>query len=744
MSAFASPPRTRAPYPRVGELLQQWVMAFDTKSNHRDVDRLAREGDNNWQLLESMFRERLLEPMSSWGGETMSRKVGDFLTVFSDDYRSLVRSVSLAGLPRNLANQILADIIFIPAIKNLLISCQEDWGGPDLEELVDPANNPFAVVLEWGAKQAGSLDSSLATLAYGGDEDADKFGREKLSRWCKGQQLPDLVSLRLFVQELQDARSDLGDHWQNLLRWLWLTRACLYLAEHTGNVTPYREALAQQWQSQRPMKSPENRLRHIAARARKLCPGFELLRNLGETLLHPARPKSPQDLTKVQEILVKYAQSPSDWDPAGLVHYRYCWMLGRFYLLQGEYEKAVPIYLSAVEEALFRAGTDQATLLQEAMTIIACFGSLPQLKHLKEAQISLGLVATPMPEDIGVVAPWEVDRLTRQFSQEFPPSGRFPGVAAIPTKHPIGELCLSSDEKPYLKPVLSVPDREKTIHDQHGNKYKKPQLIWCSTFGQADDVKALLAAGASVDALDKNGASALLCALQRADDLNDRSVLDVLLEVSHQPATLNRPTNKKHLTPLLLAIELGDPAIVAKLLEMKAAPNQRGNVISQTPLYLCIEKFSCLLPPERTTQNLRNAENEPHSAEISRRYGSSFALPPELLKTPRAQAIKAELTTLLLNQAKSRYTETSLMAIVNLLLQSGARPNDRTPTLGRTPLHLAAELDAVTAFELMLAKGGDPALCDNDGNDCRIIATGFKSPNVLSLLDRLSDVCDAN
>ena len=107
-------------------------------------------------------------------------------------------------------------------------------------------------------------------------------------------------------------------------------------------------------------------------------------------------------------MLIAYAKSPSDWDPAGLVHYRYCWVLARFYLLQGNYKKAVPIYLSAVEEASFRAGTDQATLLKEAMAVVASFGTLPQLKHLKETQISLGLVSRPAPEDPALVAPWEV------------------------------------------------------------------------------------------------------------------------------------------------------------------------------------------------------------------------------------------------------------------------------------------------------------------------------------------------
>ena len=749
MSTFSSPPRTRAPYPCVGELLQQWVMAFDTKSGHRGVDRLAREGDKNWVLAGRIFQERLQEPMTRWGGEDMSNRVCGFLDVFSEDYRHLVRTVSLAGLPRDLSIPFLVGIVFIPAVRNLLISCHEAWGGPDLDALINHANQPFSVVLEWGARVAGATDNSLAALVYGGDGDADKFGRERLSRWSKGQQIPDLVSLRLLVQELQQARPDLADHWQNLLRWLWLTRACCYLAEYSGKPALYHEELARQWQLSQSPSSQEEQLRRVAATARTLCPGFELLRRLGETLLHPARPKSSQDLTDAQAVLIAYAKSPSDWDPAGLVHYRYCWVLARFYLLQGNYKKAVPIYLSAVEEASFRAGTDQASLLKEAMAVVASFGTLPQLKHLKETQISLGLLSRPAPEDPALVAPWEVGSLTRQFSQLFPPSGRFPGASPIPAPSPLGGLWLDSesygrDGKSYLKPVLNKPDRERTLRDRQGNKRKAPQLIWCATFGQVDDVKALLEAGASVDVLDKNGASALLCALQRALDVNDRSVLDVLLKVPHLPATLNRPTDKKHLTPLLVAIELGDTSVVERLLEMKADPNQRGNIISQTPLYLCIEQFGYLLPTERVERNWHDAEQRPYVAEISRRYGSVLSLPPELLRTRRSQAIMSALKHALLQQARARHTEASLLVMIDLLLQSGARPNDQTPELGRTPLHLAAEFDAAAGFERMLAKGGNPTLCDYDGNDCQKIASEFNSPNVLSLLDRLSNAREAS
>ena len=41
------PTTATPPYPRLGELYSALAQALDTKSNNRDVERLAREGDSD-------------------------------------------------------------------------------------------------------------------------------------------------------------------------------------------------------------------------------------------------------------------------------------------------------------------------------------------------------------------------------------------------------------------------------------------------------------------------------------------------------------------------------------------------------------------------------------------------------------------------------------------------------------------------------------------------------------------------
>lgn len=114
------------------------------------------------------------------------------------------------------------------------------------------------------------------------------------------------------------------------------------------------------------------------------------------------------------------------------------------------------------------------------------------------------------------------------------------------------------------------------------------------TLGSVNVVKTLLEKGASVDALNDSDGSALLSAIQRATDSNNREALDLLLNYPHSKETLNQPTKRKRLTPLISAVDYGEPDVVWKLLSMGANANLRGHVDDQTPLYLCIRNMGFL------------------------------------------------------------------------------------------------------------------------------------------------------
>ncbi len=114
----------------------------------------------------------------------------------------------------------------------------------------------------------------------------------------------------------------------------------------------------------------------------------------------------------------------------------------------------------------------------------------------------------------------------------------------------------------------------------------------------------MLDAGAPVDDLDSSGASALLCALQYAQATGNRDVLDLLLVIPHQVATINAMTHKKRLTPLMCAIDLGAPDVVRALLDQKADKNQPALTDNQTPLYDLVSQLLFKVNPNRVFEKL--------------------------------------------------------------------------------------------------------------------------------------------
>jgi len=100
------------------------------------------------------------------------------------------------------------------------------------------------------------------------------------------------------------------------------------------------------------------------------------------------------------------------------------------------------------------------------------------------------------------------------------------------------------------------------------------------------EVNRLLEAGASVDDLDSSGASALLCAIQHAEATGQREALDLLLARPHQITTLHTLTSRKRLTPLMCAIDLGLPDVVAALIGQGVDVEQKALTDNQSPLYL--------------------------------------------------------------------------------------------------------------------------------------------------------------
>lgn len=736
---------SKPPYPMIGEACQILTGAFGTKAEdparRKELDRLAREGDFDWSLRSKIVETLLIEPLRKFDPDYGSF-VERFVNFVLDRHVDMVNRLSLDALSREEAAPLLIESTYGMDIAAFLISLKDKFGGPDLGDFLREDANPIDVVFRWAEV---SLGLEVATIVY----PDDKQKRDEVGRWRRGNTIPDFSpSIRSVQRELQARRPDrkagvvLFGKWLVTARALaWLSRKskeagyesllCLIRKEILLNCRPRDIGLI---------------LSHANIEAGNRYPA---LKECGSPLcfikLRRTRPKDVGDQASARSELDRFTALTDSLDTDGRTRYFLDWCEGRWHVLAGYEDKALEYYERAANQALYRAGESQKQILEEGISLAAHLRKKPVVKRLKHRALALGLfveVFSESQENVEVVSDWEMEQLDQAFGLLFPSQTRFHEAEAKPNVG-IGLplRIFDQDAADRLKPDVNNPNRVINIPTLDGRKYRRPQLIWFASEDRVDDVRRLLEAGAAVNIADEQGGSALLNALQCAENGRGRRVLDLLLTWQHKKETLDRLTEKKRLSPLYLSVLLGDPAVVSRLLAMGAGADHPAAYPPQTPLYVCIERCGAYRP-ERVKDQLRHRMTSPSTIdqEILRRYcgGWAGAMGDGLFggqMTGSEGEIMGPFADAPL-QKVAHVPREHYLKIAEHLLKNGADPNHRhsKPGPGRTPLMLAAELDAADAFRLLVDAGGDPTLKDDQGNDCRAIATGFGSQGVLAIL----------
>lgn len=728
------------PYPRLGEIYRALAVAVDTKAGNRDVDRLAREGEFDWSLLPTLGEDLVVRPLANNVDPEFADLVAQSIGYVHASYVRLVSTVPLDSLNRDEALPLLVEHYFAPHALGLIYGVRKGFGGPDLIRLFDPNLHPVDVVLEWLDQ---GEERPLARVAFPNATTADRAEFEMVRKWRDGTNLPDRQSIALFATKLSKAGGTKAEKIQRLRIWLIVARALAHLERESP--LPVRGFMLRHLLLGMPVidigrilsmaviKSGE---RYAALK----IPALTLYENLKRTTR-----KEEGDQAKTRAELDEFERMTARLEPEGRTRFHIEWLRGRWHALSGDFDAALPHYERAAELANYRAGDQQKRIVEEALILAAHLRKKTVLKRLKHRAVAFGLFAAPRAND--VVENWEIDHLDHNFHQVFPVQGRFTEAPSADGQiSDLPFLAIDEADVSQIKPDLRKPDRVVSIHFADGQVRRWPQLRLFASFNRLEEVELLLSKGAPVDQLDESGGSALLCAIQETTRTGDRRVLDALLALPHAKATLNSITTKKQLTPLLCAVELGEPDVVEKLLVMGADTDLRGNVIGETPLYSAMTAIGFARNPAILHRNLHQSlQSDPDTVtrEVLRRYNVSTAgvfgdgvTLAQARKNPRYAAMFASLVSAMVEEHIRRHSLPKLIRIVEFLLEHKANPNaqHRYPTPGRTPLMLAAENDSGTAFDLMIRYGGNPLQRDADGLDCVKIAMGFSSAEVVGYM----------
>jgi hypothetical protein len=646
--------------------------------------------------------------------------------------------VPLDAVDRGQALPVLVEEFFAPRALQLLGQLHSCCPGPDLARLLDEEQRPLTVVFEW---LDGQADDQIDRFLYPGTTGEAKSSRDKMGKWRNGIDLPSGQSLKLLLDDLR-AEPRMREHVDAAGVWLLVARALSYF-DQLG-AAPVRPLLRARLEAGLPGGSPSQRLQRLVAAAGSAWPEMAAL---GRKLWHDLQRTTTKEAGNQADTWNRIRALESltrEIDTEGRTAYHLAWMKGRWHALSGRYEDALPHFERAFELACYRAGHQVKDIVEDAICIAAFLGRKVFVKQLKQVGIVLRLFRRPSED--AVVETWELEQLAQQLLLRFPPQGRFVESEPDFSDSPIpGLMTISLAEVDAIKPDLGNPDRVRAVRYGNGVVRRCPQLRLFASFGKVAQVQALLDAGASVDELDSSGGSALLCAVQRAHDMGDRAALDLLLCTKHQVATLNAMTDRKRLTPLMCAVDLGEPDVVMKLLEMGADADQLALTDHQSPLYYAITMIHGRVHPHRMFERLSMAlVSEPDAVGLDtlRRFGvaSAGAFGDDMTLMRAEPSLALETAKAMVERHARRHSMEKLRQIVALLLCFGADPNrgHGYPVPGRTPLMLAAESDIPEVFELMVDHRGDPLKPDAEGRNCHHIAMAFRSIRVLALLKSIN------
>jgi hypothetical protein len=728
-------------FPSLGEVLRAITLAFDTKNNQPIVDAFARGDKIHWYMAAKIIEEHIHKPLAKSTDESFSIAICDFIELLNKSYRLLVTNFAAGNLSRKKVYPILVESYFVKLGYELISQLSQKYPGPNLSILLQSDKNPFSVVLEWIYPDG---INALSKRIYPGSTDADKVSRDTLSRWASGKQVPDVSSLKIFFSKFEGYLTN--ENANNLKRWLLIARAFSWF-EESANEFPIKRWLLRLHQKQEYVPNIENKLalalQEENERLRPLIlPALMLSENLERTTQKPIDAKSltAQDLEDFKNLL-------SIHSPEGDSQFWLDWHLGRWHILSGDYKSALPHYEAAVELAHYRAGEKQKTIIEEALALGGYLEDKIFLGRLKNHAINFGFFEPPKEHGFDVVEKWEIEQFEKQFYILFPLHGRFAecqkdedGYSNFPF------LAFDEDAVASKKPDLRKPNRIIKMQAIDGQVRKYPQLRFFASYGIVDAVAGLLSAGASVDQLDENGGSAMLCAIQHAEQFGKREVLDLLLAKVHAKETIDTLTTKKQINSLFCAVEYGEPDVVKKILEMGAEVDIKGNLQDHTPLHLCIRNIGCITKPEIYYHHFLEAFTknwDSNQREAMRRQGivftgtfgekDSFDI---VYKEPKNKRIFEELVHANYKLRREKFSLKKSLQIIELLLAKKANPNrpHDYPVKNRTPLMLAAENNCVEAFQLLHESGGNPYQVDGNGDDSVKIAINFASNNIIRFL----------
>lgn len=743
------------PYPNPFEIIRYVLRCLDLKQSNKRLDDLAGKSIYDPRELTRELEKSILSTLEKYLDPVAANKVSTCLRAFIDHYmHSIVGKIAADGVNRADALDLLIRSSIGEHLAGFVTELNQELEAPHPSFWFSPGGRTVGATFDWLEAHQPGLAAYLTSLS--------KENRDRISSWRNGNELPSAQSIQLLFSTNDPSEACETTRNRDFAKsLLFMARAVDFIKRHELGEILIDEARLSIWNAE------ENF--HIGIEIKRIQD--QLLLSIGnksqligklKRVLKPNVKKS--DSLDHQETIKQVREIIKGSSSLQSAEYWIDWCDARWHVFSGNLAEANRLYKESFEKASFVAGDNLKHIIKEALVVAANQpkADIVFLKQLKWALINFGYdipsASAPRPSNkvLDTIESWEIEQWKNAFFQVFPKEGLYPGTDFDFKDDSTGSLVLTCPEN--IKPDYRYPDRKIKVGDTW--KRSMPQIVWFALDENIEVCKRLMEKGADINVQSEVGDTPILIALEALNltEFPYRSLNDELYQLisreRHNVETINTRTQKKRLLPIISAVQTGRFEIVEKILSMGADPNGRGRTDEQTPLNVCLKLIGILKNPELSKNEQLNIPTTPEALDSIRRYSQgAFGSSPEDQK----KALERIGSSALFQQARESYIDAmyqhidenmsleEMRRIAALIIKAGADVNAEhsSPIKGYTPLMLAAELDEVDLFEIMLVHGGDTAktyIEPKSGRDIPIneIASNFDSRDIQLLMSRLA------
>jgi len=465
--------------------------------------------------------------------------LGDAIFSILDTYQKIHRESTFAGFPAKDIRHLLATMV--ARQMRTMLGHDQFFGGSEIsldDWLPDPTR---AVASVWTALQeqhgGPSRMATLLSEREGVGKDSEHW-RRAIMRWQKGDAMSAAIPRVLYRMKMSV-----------LARRLLIARGFRLFWERMPEKA--RLETARLWHGPDAGPAVDAFVSERMAALLDSAPAIDLsikcrIGELGR-LVQPSRPKANGDMHAAAELMAGL-KSTLTKEQCGLC--RLDFHDGLFHAQSGSLAKAVKAFDRDCRYQIYRNGYALRDGLPYATMLAACRN---QSAVLGRWQNWCDLFDVGYADETACWIAFE-----KAFPHLYPEARPIPQIASFGRRAHI----LALDELERRRPNYGAPDQWR----KGVGSVPKTQLMIAASLRKPDRVGKLLEKGADADLLDRNGGSALLCAVQSGC----RESFDLLLDAS-SPGTIDSHTRKGK-TPLSEALSDGHEDLADRLLQAGASP----------------------------------------------------------------------------------------------------------------------------------------------------------------------------